>query len=129
MKCPERKISQCILPFRNLTKFTGTHLCQILFLNKVTGLMLVLGLQLYLKRDSDRGDVKFFRTPFLYNISVGCFCKCTSSVFFHTWTKCGDLLKIFFMFLAEVVCSYEPCPNHIFCGKRTANKSFRLHWG
>ena len=76
MKCLERKISQCILPFRNIerqiaihippnvqrisvqiskrrysrpdvfckegvlinfTKFTGKHLCQNLFLNKVVG--------------------------------------------------------------------------------------------
>ena len=38
MKCSERKISQCILPFRNFVKFTGKHLCQSLFSNKVAGL-------------------------------------------------------------------------------------------
>ena len=38
MKCLERKISQCILPFRNFAKFTGKHLCQSLFFNKVAGL-------------------------------------------------------------------------------------------
>ena len=36
---------------RNFTKFTGKHLCQSLFFNKVPG----LGLQLYLKRDSGTG--------------------------------------------------------------------------
>ena len=40
---------------RNFTKFTGKHLCQSLFFNKVPG----LGLQLYLKRDSGTG-VSFF---------------------------------------------------------------------
>ena len=35
---------------RNFTKFTGKHLCQSLFYNKVAGL-----LQLYYKRDSDTG--------------------------------------------------------------------------
>ena len=37
MKCPERKISQCILPFKYFAKFTGNHLCQGLFFNKVVG--------------------------------------------------------------------------------------------
>ena len=31
MKYPQRKISQCILPFRNFAKFTVKHLCQSLF--------------------------------------------------------------------------------------------------
>ena len=35
MKYSERKNSQCIFPFRNFTKFTGKHLCQSLFFNKV----------------------------------------------------------------------------------------------
>ena len=34
---------------KNLTKFTGKHLCQSLFFNKVAGL------QLYLKKDSSAG--------------------------------------------------------------------------
>ena len=34
--------------FRNFSKFTGKHLCQGLFFNKVAG----LGLQLYQKKDS-----------------------------------------------------------------------------
>ena len=37
MKYSERKISQCILPFRNFTKSTGRHLCQSVFFNKVAG--------------------------------------------------------------------------------------------
>ena len=34
--------------FRNFAKFTGKHLCQSLFFNKVAG----LSLQLYLKKDT-----------------------------------------------------------------------------
>ena len=33
MKYSERKISQCILPFRDFTKFTGKHLRQSLSFN------------------------------------------------------------------------------------------------
>ena len=42
---------------RNFAKFSGKHLCQSLFLNKVAGLQLYLkrDLQLYLKRDSGTG--------------------------------------------------------------------------
>ena len=38
-------------PLKNFGKFTGKHLCQSLFFNKVPG----LGLQLYLKRHSGTG--------------------------------------------------------------------------
>ena len=46
---------------RNVTKFTGKHLCQSLFFNKVVGLSSTTllkktsHLQLYLKRDSGAG--------------------------------------------------------------------------
>ena len=49
---------------RNFTKFTGKHLCQSSFLIKSQA----LGLQLYLKRDSDTSVFLF-----LQNISGGCF--------------------------------------------------------
>ena len=39
---------------KNFAKFTGKHLCQSLFFNKVAGLM-QLQLQLYQKRDSGTG--------------------------------------------------------------------------
>ena len=35
-----KKISQCILPFRNFTKFTGKYLYRGLLFNKVAGLRL-----------------------------------------------------------------------------------------
>ena len=38
MKFLERRISQCILPFINCSKFTGKHLCYSLFFNKFAGL-------------------------------------------------------------------------------------------
>ena len=54
---------------RTSAKFTGKHLCQSLFFNKVVG-----SLQLYYKRDSGTGIfsvnlVKFLRTPTLKNWS------------------------------------------------------------
>ena len=46
----------------DFTKFTGKHLCQSLFINKVAG----QGWQYYLKRDPAAGvSLKFGRTPFL----------------------------------------------------------------
>ena len=68
MKCLERKISQCILPFRNFTKFTGKHLkhlCQSLLFNKVAGLRpaTVLKKRLW-HRCFPVNFVKFLRTPF-----------------------------------------------------------------
>ena len=37
--------------FRNFAKFTGKHLCQTFYFNKVS-ILTVSGLQFYLKRDS-----------------------------------------------------------------------------
>ena len=55
---------------RNFTKFTGKHLCQSLFFNKVAGLMPATLLK---KRLSCRcfsvNFVKFLRSPFLQNTS------------------------------------------------------------
>ena len=48
----------------NFAKFTGKHLCQSLFFNKVTGLGLYRPL-----------PAKFLRTPFLQNTSYDCFPK------------------------------------------------------
>ena len=62
---------------RNFTKFTGKHLCQSLFFNKVPG----LGLQLYLKRDSGTG--------------VSCeFCEISKNTFFteHLWATASASL-------------------------------------
>ena len=59
---------------RNLAKFTGKHLCQSLFFNKVAGLrpetLLKKGLW---QRCFPTNYVKFLRTPFLSNTSSGCF--------------------------------------------------------
>ena len=59
---------------RNFTKFTGKHLCQILFINKVAGLRLATLLKT--RRWHTRFPVNFvdfLRTPFLLNNSGGCF--------------------------------------------------------
>ena len=54
----------------NVAKFTGKHLCQILFLNKVTGIRLATLLK---RRIWDScvlvNFAKFLRTPFLQNTS------------------------------------------------------------
>ena len=68
MKCPERKISQGILPFRNFAKLTEKHLRQSLFFNKVAGLRPEI---LFKKRLWHRcfpvNFAKFLRTLFLQN--------------------------------------------------------------
>ena len=52
---------------KNFAKFTGRHLCQGLFFNKVAG----LSLQLYLKKDPGASvfSCEFWRTPFWQNSS------------------------------------------------------------
>ena len=59
---------------RNVTKFTGKHLCQSLFFNKVAD---PRPATLFNKRLWHRcfpvNFVKFQRTPFLQNTSCGCF--------------------------------------------------------
>ena len=58
----------------NYAKFTGKHLCQILFLNKVAA---PTSATLLRKRPWHRcfpvNFAKFIRTPFLQNTSGGCF--------------------------------------------------------
>ena len=55
---------------RNFTKFTGKHLCQSLFFNKVTGLRPATLLEKRLwHRCFPVNFVKFLRTPFLQNTS------------------------------------------------------------
>ena len=60
----------------NFPKFTGKHLCQILFFNKVADLRLA---NLLKKRLWHRcfavNFAKFLRTLFLQNTSSGCFCR------------------------------------------------------
>ena len=59
---------------RNFTKFTGKHLCQSLFFNKVAGLRPATLLKKRLwHRCFPVNFVKFLRTPFLQNTSGGCF--------------------------------------------------------
>ena len=65
MRCSLKK---CVL--RNFANFTGKHLCQSLFLNKVVGLRSAILLK---KRIWHRcfpvNFAKFLRTPFLKNTS------------------------------------------------------------
>ena len=86
--------------FRNFAKFTGKHLCQTFYFNKVTGLRPAI---LFKKRLWHRyfpvNFPKFLRTPFLQNTSDGCFCVCngpgcSSTIngiifirLFHLWCK------------------------------------------
>ena len=60
--------------FRNLEKFTGKHLCQSLFFNKVAGLRPAALLKKRLwHRCFPVNFSKFLRTLFLQNTSGGCF--------------------------------------------------------
>ena len=55
---------------RNFTKFTGKHMCQNLFFNKVAGVRLSTSLKKRLWHRCFPVDfVKFLRTPFLQNTS------------------------------------------------------------
>ena len=58
---------------RNFAKFTGKHLCQSLFFNKVAGAANLLKKRLW-HRCFPMNFAKFLRTPFLQNTSGGCFC-------------------------------------------------------
>ena len=60
---------------RNSAKFTGKHLCQSLFFNKVAGLRpATLSKKRLWHRCFPVNFAKFLRTPFLQNTSGGCFC-------------------------------------------------------
>ena len=62
---------------RNLTKFTGKHLCQSLFFNKAAGL----------RRCFPVNFVKFLRTPFLQNTSRRLLLSVSCSHFIKTTCK------------------------------------------
>ena len=62
--------------FRNFTKFTGKHLCQILFFNKVAGRPATLLKKRLWHRCFLLNFVKFLRTPFLPNTSGRLLPKC-----------------------------------------------------
>ena len=58
----------------NFAKFTGKHMCQRLFFNKVAGLKPATLLKKSLwHRCFPVNFAKFLRTPFLQNTSGGCF--------------------------------------------------------
>ena len=87
---------------RNLAKFTGEHLCQSLFFNKVAGQSLffnkVAGLRpatLLKKRHWHRcfpvNFAKFLRTPLFTEHSGGCFC--TAEKFVGIYTSMLDLFR------------------------------------
>ena len=71
--CPEVFCKKDVL--RNFAKFTGKHLCQSFFFDKVAGLRLAILLK---KRPWRRcfpvNFAKFLKTLFLQNTSDGCFC-------------------------------------------------------
>ena len=63
---------------RNFTKFTGKHLCQSLFFNKVAGLSPATLLKKRLwHRCFPVNFAKFLRTPFLHNTSGRLLLQCT----------------------------------------------------
>ena len=72
--CPEVFCKKGVLT--NFAKFTGKHLCQRLFFNKVAGLRpsTLLKKRLW-HRCFPVNLAKFLRTPFSQNTSGGCFCN------------------------------------------------------
>ena len=63
--CSEAVIQRCSVKNKNFTKFTGKHLCQSLFFNKVAGLRPATLLKKRLwHRCFPVNFVKFLRTPF-----------------------------------------------------------------
>ena len=63
---------------RNFAKFTGKHLCQSLFFNKVAGLRAATLLKKRLwHRFFPVNFAKFLRAPFLQNTYCGCFWRLT----------------------------------------------------
>ena len=75
---------------RNFAKFTGKHLCQRFYFNKVVG----LSLQLYWNRDSGKSVFlwilrNFWEHLFLQNTSNSCFC----SKLMGTWAHAYKTIK------------------------------------
>ena len=71
--CPELSCKKGVP--KDFEKFTGKHLCQSLFFNKIAGLRpaMLLKKRLWL-RCFPVNFAKFLRTPYLQNISGGCIC-------------------------------------------------------
>ena len=83
--------------FRNFAKFTGKHLCQSLFFNKVAGFWF----QVF-----PVNFAKFLRTLFLTNTSSGCFCIFVEWIlyFYHLYMCDLSFTGIFkFMLILAVV--------------------------
>ena len=75
---------------RNFTKFTGKHLCQSLFFNKVAGLRLATLLKKRLwHRCFPVNFVKFLRTPVLQNTSGRLLLL---HLFFQSWVQSATVL-------------------------------------
>ena len=82
----------------NFAKFTGKHLCQSLFFNKVAGLRSATLLKKRLwHRCFPVNFVKFLRTPFWKNTSGGCFLICYKTrnclITYFTLSKKAFLLR------------------------------------
>ena len=88
--CPEVFCKKAVL--KNFAKFTGKHLCQRLFFNKVAGLMRATLLKNGLwHKCFPVNFAKFLRTPFLQSTSGGYFCLC-----FQKSLNCGTDIAIVF---------------------------------
>ena len=83
---------------KNFAKFTGKHLCQSLFFNKVVEQNFNLFKKETLAQVFSCEFCKFLRTPFLQNTSGGCFCRLyllvISSIKTLFWKYCMKQLLI-----------------------------------
>ena len=92
---------------KNFAKFTGKHLRQSLFFNKVAGPMPASLLQKRLwHRCFPVNFAKFLRTPFLKNTSGGCFWLYMDTKKFCIWYFDLVLLEIIQNF-QELFCSWS----------------------
>ena len=86
---------------KNFAKFTGKHLCQSLFFNKVAGLRPATLLKKRLwHRWFSVNFATFSRTHFLQNTSGGCFCLFYAVLL--CWCSLDDVHGVFFVILMRL---------------------------
>ena len=92
---------------KNFAKFTGKHLCQSLFFNKVTGLRPAS----LLKKRLWHGcfPVKFGKYLFLQNTSGGCFCSCYLFQNFWKLELMKTTLSCNFALVSKANCDHSQC--------------------
>ena len=82
--CARVSFFNSVAGLRNFAKFTGKHLCQSIFFNKVAGLRPSTLLKKRLWQTCFPVNyAKFPRAPFIQNASGGCYLKPGSTIFYQ----------------------------------------------